>query len=187
MKRVKVKPVNERSAEERAADAARLAEMFAHRQPPGTKGTDRAFLEDRHNGKQFASDPAAGEKYRQIAKRHGMHSVAGKIYQPGIARFPGDPQAWVSSVSDLVNRCKALGKNCTGIVDYNAPEMPPPPSKPLDDKIAERLMTQTILNNPDIAVRIKNGKQTLRDLKDDVVAKHSFKRKPAKKVVDYAG
>lgn len=182
MGRVRVKPVAERSAEERAADAARLAEMFAARQPPGTRGTDRAFLQDRHNGKQFEKEPAVGDRYASAARRAGV-STAGRVYHSGLARFPGDPAAWISDTGDLRKRCETMGKSCTGIIEYQAPQQPPPPSKALGEDIVQRLMTETILADPDTAVRLNNGKQTMRDLRDEVIEKHSFKRKPTKKKV----
>lgn len=181
MPRVRVKPASERSAEERAADAARLAEMFAARQPPGTRGTDRAFLEGRENGKQFEREPHVGDRYRRMAKRAGVETT-GRIYHPGLASRPGDPNAWIADTSDLLKKCQQQGKSCTGIVEYQAPQQPPRPSKPLADNIVNRLMTEKIFENPDIAVRIKTGKQTLKDLREDVIAKHSLKRKTTKKV-----
>lgn len=77
-----------------------LAETLALQLPPGTKGTDRAYMEGRVCGNQFEKHPAIGNYYRKIANKAGV-STTGKYYSGQLARFPGDPQAWVSSIDDV--------------------------------------------------------------------------------------
>ena len=66
--------------------------------PPGMSETDRAFLEGTENGRQFERNPAAGEYYRKKALKHGKKVGRGEVYKASLARFPGDPRAFVSDL-----------------------------------------------------------------------------------------
>lgn len=91
-----------------------LAEMFALRQPP-MSNTDREFLEGHCNGNQFEKTPEIGEAYKRVARAHGQNP-AGKVYLSGLARFPGDPEAWVSGKGDVENILDRRGWGAEGAV-----------------------------------------------------------------------
>jgi hypothetical protein len=76
-----------------------FAEMCALQQPPGAVGTERAFLEGHCCGNQFEGSESEGDVYRQMARDAGV-STTGKVFKGGLARFPGDPQAWISDMHD---------------------------------------------------------------------------------------
>jgi len=94
-----------------------LAEMFALQSPPGMTGTDSVFNEGRCNGNQFEKYPWMGDAYAQGAKEAGVNTK-GKTYLGGLARFPGDPEAWVSDRSDVKAVCAKRGWNCRGSVNF---------------------------------------------------------------------
>lgn len=57
------------------------------------------YTEDRTNGNQFKSE-AMREHYLGAAKKAGI-GTAGKKYDYSLARYPGDPKAWVGSDTDV--------------------------------------------------------------------------------------
>jgi hypothetical protein len=98
--------------------SARLAEMLALQAPP-RPNTDATFLHGHCNGSQFAAGPLAGElgdRLKATAEAGGQN-VKGKVYLGGLARFPGDPQAWVDGKGDVKRVCEERGWKCTGSVE----------------------------------------------------------------------
>ena len=103
-----------------AGQSARLAEMLALGAPP-MSNTDREFLEGRCNGNQFDGGPLRqdiGDRFRKVAEAAGQ-SVKGKVYIGGLARFPGDPHAWVSDRGDVKRIVEGRGWKCEGSVEVN--------------------------------------------------------------------
>lgn len=97
----------------------RLAEMLALQAPP-MSNTDREFLEGHCNGSQFAGSPMAndmGNKYAAVAKERGV-SIKGKVYLSGLARYPGDPKAWVSDRGDVKRIAEEQNLAIQGSVDH---------------------------------------------------------------------
>jgi hypothetical protein len=91
-----------------------LAEMLALQQPPGSK-TDREFLTASENNRQFQDCPHIGNLYRRQAAAAGV-SIQGKKYLSALARYPGDPEAWVTDRADVRRICEARGWDCQGDV-----------------------------------------------------------------------
>lgn len=87
----------------------RMAEMLALQTPP-MSNTDREFLEGHCNGSQFEKMPYIGDYYAKVARQHGA-DITGKVYLSGLARFPGDPLAWVAGKGDAE---RVLDKNGWG-------------------------------------------------------------------------
>ena len=97
-----------------------LAEMFALAAPPGCN-TDNVFCADRKEEEQF-KDPRV-RMFRRKAEKQGV-STNGKIYLGSLARFPGDPTAWVSGRGDIASTCQKRGWECEGTVTVKPdPEM----------------------------------------------------------------
>jgi hypothetical protein len=104
----------------------RFAEMCALQCPPGTKGSDRAFMEGRMAGEWFNQMPKfAADQMVAQARKAGINT-AGKFYMGGIAdkRGPSDPEAWVSGRDDVIRVCKKRDLEIHGTVDYVPPEKP---------------------------------------------------------------
>lgn len=92
----------------------RLEEMLAAGRPPHAN-TDREFLKGHCNGSQFDGMESRGDFYRRVAEAHGQ-DVKGKVYLASLARFPGDPQAWVSGKGDVEKVLDANGWGSEGLV-----------------------------------------------------------------------
>jgi hypothetical protein len=107
--------------------APRLAAMLATRSFPGF-ATNDTFMAGGRSGEQLAEHPAMYGHFAQMAEAEGV-SVCGKKYLHGLARFPGDPEAWVSGKDDVARVLKERGWSSTGAVEYTPPE----PDAPDDD------------------------------------------------------
>ena len=113
-----------------AGSSHRLSEMLALRRGPALN-TDTRWLAGHVNGSQFAGSPreeAIGGYYQQVARAHGL-STAGKVYKTQLARFPGDPQAWVSSRADCIKVAAERGMTLEGSVNYKPPADDTPDSE----------------------------------------------------------
>ncbi len=99
-----------------------LGLMLALRQFPGIAGTDAVFNEGRKlDGSQFQGlPPAMGKMYLELARKAGVNP-AGKYYCGSIARYPGDPRAWVDSRGDVKRICEAEGWTVAGAVKVESP------------------------------------------------------------------
>lgn len=63
--------------------------------------TDREFMEGFCNGNQFEGQEAMGDELAAISAAHGLTSTKGLVYKGGLARFAGDPEAWVGGRGDV--------------------------------------------------------------------------------------
>ena len=102
-----------------------FADMLASRQPPGTKGTERAFMEGRmHNSGIPDSMPRnLRTKLLHEAKQAGV-DVSGKVYVSGLARRPNDPYGWCAGRDEVLAKVKANGWSCEGNVTHKPSETP---------------------------------------------------------------
>lgn len=124
--------------------------MCALQQPPGTKGTDRAFMQGRLNG-EFLNEmhrPMADRMVRE-ARAAGINT-SGKFYMGGLAdkRAHADPMAWVDSVDDIKRVAQARDLEVHGIVDYTPPEKPPKKSVDINPKILKEHVAKELKANP---------------------------------------
>lgn len=93
----------------------RLEEMLRDRKPPRAN-TDREFLLGQCNGNQFEGQEDRGDALKAISESFGMDTT-GKVYMSGLARFPGDPQAWVSGKGDAEKVLDTMGWGSTGAIN----------------------------------------------------------------------
>jgi hypothetical protein len=111
--------------------------MLASQSPP-MSNTDREFLEGQH--RQFEKQPRLGDELKRVAELHGQ-STTGKIYLGQLARFPGDPEAWVDGRGDVKRICEQRGWSCDGAIQVaargEAPKLPSRKAKP--GSLANRL------------------------------------------------
>lgn len=129
-----------------------LAEMFAFRQPP-MSNTDREFLEGHCNGNQFEDAPHIGDWYAARAREAGV-DPKGKVYLHGLARYPGDPEAWVSGRGDVQKVVESRGWSCQGAVNVKArDDVAPAPAVGVADDIVEQRVMQKIDKDPSQALR----------------------------------
>lgn len=102
--------------------------------------TDSVFMRDSANGRQFQESPDLGDKYKKACEKAGG-SVKGKKYLHQLARFPGDPAAWVESRGDVRRACEANNMDCEGLVNVKGREVESP--KKVD--VAPRVIEQETL------------------------------------------
>lgn len=132
----------------------RFAEMVALMQPPGTRGTDRAFLEGKNNQEWLGDMPKRQANYiLKEAKAAGI-STTGKVYMSGLADKRGwcDPQAWISDVSDIKRVAKARNLQVRGIVDIDSTDEPNQRAE-LNPRIARELAKKEIKKSPKLSMR----------------------------------
>jgi len=127
--------------------AGRLEEMLEARQPPGSN-TDREFMMASENGRQFQDTPSIGDAYRRIAEPHGQN-VTGKKYLSSLARFPGDPEAWVSGKGDLERIVDERGWGCEGAVNRPVRNLQETPEVGVDPDLLDQEVAGIVESLPE--------------------------------------
>jgi hypothetical protein len=145
------------------------AAMCALQIAPGTKGSDRAFMEGRMNNQQLDDMPVRQAKYIAGEARQAGINISGKYYCGGIADKRGwrDPAAWVSSNDDILRVAKARRLAVSGTVNYD-PGVAPPKRKLIADSILKEEMAREKRINP-------SAKDA--DIKEKVIKKHAYRAK----------
>lgn len=154
----------------REGHGERWAAMCALQQPPGVKGSDRAFMQGRYNNQQFNDMPEKQVKtILQMARKAGV-STSGRYYAAGLAdgRGPGDPAAWVDSVGDVKRVAEVRNLTVSGAVEHKGRAMPRPKSKPLSERLTRELMREEKRRHP----TMKKG-----ELREYVVSQYGRKTK----------
>lgn len=144
-------------------------EMVVFRQPPGVKGTDRAFMEGRYNNQQLDAMPKDhAQNVVTLAKRAGIN-ISGKYYASGLAdgRGPADPGAWIDSTGDVTRVARERNLTVTGAVEHRG-VAEAPKRKPLSERLTRELMREERRRYP----TMKKG-----ELREMVVAKYGRKPK----------
>lgn len=115
--------------------------------------TDSVFMEGTANGRQFQDKPGLGDYYKKIAQAHGQ-DVVGKKYISQLARFPGDPEAFISSRGDVQKVLEQRGWGSEGAVRIKKRpiDVEPPPAVDVADDIVHR-ETQNDLDGQTITVK----------------------------------
>lgn len=147
----------------------RWATMVALQQPPGTSGTDRAFLEGRQNNEQLNDMPRRQAAYVAKEARQAGISISGKYYCAGIADKRGwkDPEAWVTSNDDVLRVAKKRRLHVTGNVNYDPGEAPP----------KRVLLSESIIKDELRREKRKNPKAKDGELREKIIQKHAYRVK----------
>lgn len=147
----------------------RWAAMVALQQPPGTSGTDRAFLEGRQNNEQLDDMPRRQAAYVAKEARQAGISISGKYYCAGIADKRGwkDPEAWVTSNDDVLKVARKRRLHVTGNVNYDPGEAPP----------KRVLLSERIIKDEIRKEKRKNPHAKTGELRDKIIEKHAYKVK----------
>jgi len=128
-----------------------IAEICALQQAPGLV-TDTRFRFGHCNENQFEREPEVGERYKKIAERRGVTISGDSIYIPGLASFPGDPEARIRDRGDIKRVATKKGYGCEGVVRTKArqPEKDPMEDAPLVAKdILYREVMRAIQEDPE--------------------------------------
>ncbi len=147
----------------------RWATMVALQQPPGTSGTDRAFLEGRQNNEQLNDMPRRQAAYVAKEARQAGISISGKYYCAGIADKRGwrDPEAWVTSNDDVLRVAQKRRLHVTGNVNYEPGEAPP----------KRVLLSESIIKDELKKEKRKNPKAKDGELREKIIEKHAYRVK----------
>lgn len=147
----------------------RWATMVALQQPPGTSGTDRAFLEGRQNNEQLNDMPRRQAAYVANEARQAGISISGKYYCAGIADKRGwkDPEAWVTSNDDVLRVAKKRRLHVTGNVNYDPGEAPP----------KRVLLSESIIKDEIKREKRRNPKAKDGELREKIIEKHAYRVK----------
>jgi hypothetical protein len=121
-------------------------------------------------GGQFA-DPAMRRKYA------GTADVSGKRYMASIARFPGDPRAWVSDMAEAKRVIEANGWACPtlGVRGKDPAPVAPPTLAP--DLVHEEIEGMALRGEIPETIT----KKKYRDLAEGVKDRHGLKPAAAKR------
>jgi hypothetical protein len=152
----------------------RWASMCALQQPPGTKGTDRAFMQGRYAGEWMNSMPQEhAERMVRNAKAAGINTV-GKFYMGGLAdkRGPLDPEAWIDSTADIKRVAKKRDLEVHGIIDYVPPEKAPPKEIDINPRILNEHVRKEMKAHP----KLQRG-EAVEIVKDRIVPHWKRKKK----------
>lgn len=152
-------------------ESPQMAEILALRSPPRTM-TDREFYEGRGTlEKQFRNDEMTLDFFVSEAKAHGYSPGANDVYCSELARFPGDPEAFVSEGRGQIKRvCEKRGWSCDGAVKVNGRGGQDEPQRTrLGKDIVQREVQGMRDQNPDL------NKVSDRDLASEVISKQEYK------------
>jgi hypothetical protein len=100
----------------------------------------------------------------------------GRVYLRGMARYPGDPEAWVSSRGDVARLAASRGWGVSGMVDVKRREVEPAPDVAVAADIvadyAQELIGERGMSVDEAmayAARVRGGREDTGDLKVDPI------------------
>jgi hypothetical protein len=132
-----------------AGESHSMAEMLSTHSFPGAV-TDATFMKGRHNhaGLESMSDDSRNY-YLQQAEQAGV-STGGQAYMASLARFPGDPTAWVDSRADVERVARQNGMAVTSpTINVDPPRyFDPGPPTIVAPELVNREVAQMIAENP---------------------------------------
>lgn len=147
----------------------RWALMCALQTAPGTKGTERAFMQGRNNNEQLDGMPPLSAKWMVKEAKGAGINISGKYYCGGIADSRGwkDPQAWVSSNDDVLRVAQNRRLAVSGSVNYD-----PGTAPPKRVKLSERIIKEEVAKE-----RRTNPGADAKALREKVIDKYAYKAK----------
>lgn len=151
-----------------------MAEMFTLQKGPGLDTDDVFFSGSKPLYDQFGSQKHL-DRFLKQAKARGFTPSVNSTYYPNLARFPGDPEAFVTRAqgrSYIKKLCEDRGWACEGgvKVEHRQPERDPyETAAPLANDIVAESMADELKKNPEMS------KQDRRNLRAKVVEKHAHK------------
>lgn len=155
-------------------DPSKLQEMLETREFGGMM-TDDVFLSGLPQVQHMPSRPEF-KQLLQNAMKHGYRPKPTDVYQPALARFRGDPRAFVNhgqARGHIAAICDAEGRGCEGAVNRSPrePEVDPweKPKYKLSPKLVREMVRKKVAKDPDLA------RMDRRELIEKVVSEHSRK------------
>ncbi len=163
----------------------KFAEALARRSAPGIR-TDSTHFAGRM-GRQFVGRPDHGDFYAKELRAAGG-SPAGKVYVSGLARYAGDPEAWVSSRSEIKEVCERRGWSVDGDVKVKAPAMSEPTQRvPLDPDLVTAEVEKVVAANPEVAPTPKERERLWNDTYEKRLPPKYRDKRPLSKMLQDEG
>lgn len=160
------------SCDESPPPESRMEELLNNKRMPGIR-TDAQFLANHGTlDKQFEGDARQLKAVTETAKKHGYNPSPNDTYIPTLARFPGDPLAFVppgSPKSHIKKVCEATDRACEGDVTVSRSTKPPPKTVRLGEDLVQEEAAQRIAMNPEEALKPKE------QLRNEILDKHGAK------------
>ena len=151
---------------------SRMQEMLDSRRVPAIR-TDAQFLKNHGTlDKQFEGDSRQLETITNTAKQHGYTPSPNDTYIPTLARYPGDPLAFVpadSPKTHIRKVCESTDRACEGDVSVERTSKRPPKSVRLGEDLIQEEAAMRIAENPDEASKPKE------QLRNEILDKHGAK------------
>lgn len=149
-----------------AGQSHNLAAMFAEQRAPQGIGDKTFNAGVNPGGNQFADNPALGDYYAREARAKGIN-ISGATYLSGMARYPGDPEAFIRDRGDIRRICEERGWSCDGAVKVGSRQYDDAPAAGpgvADDLIASE-MADRMAANPELRPSEELWHQTRDDIK----------------------
>jgi hypothetical protein len=104
--------------------------------------TDTEFMSGSHEQDGLGQNTPRRKRAMALARRFGV-STAGR-YCPQLARYPGDPRAWIHGKEDVRRICREDGKGCEDLgVPLPEVDNTPKPYEVADD-LVEREVSRIV-------------------------------------------
>ena len=160
------------SCDDNPPPESRMDEVLKSRRMPSIR-TDAQFLANHGTlDKQFAGDNRQLKAVTDTAKSLGYNPNPNDTYIPTLARFPGDPLAFVpagSPKSHIKKVCETTDRACEGDVTVNRPRKEPAKTVRLGEDLVQEEAEQLIMKNPEEALKPKE------QLRNEILDKHGAK------------
>ena len=151
---------------------SRMDEVLSSRKMPSIR-TDSQFLANHGTlDKQFEGDERQLSSVTETAKKHGYSPSPNDTYIPTLARFPGDPLAFVpagSPKNHIKKVCEATDRACEGDVSVERSRKSPSKTVRLGEDLVQEEAAMRIFQNP--AEALKPQEQ----LRNEILDKHGAK------------
>lgn len=156
----------------RKGQTPRMALMFAMQAFPAVNGTDAKFNRLERERMSEMGDKSVDDIV-QIARKSGINTT-GKTYNGQLGTYT-DPHAWVSGTSDVRATAKAKGLSLRGQVNVeNEPKRRKP--KKLSNRLIREAEGRYVSEDPALAERVRKSPKARRELREQIVEKHSGKK-----------
>ena len=160
------------SCDDNPPPESRMDEVLRSKKMP-TIRTDSQFLANHGTlDKQFEGDKRQLDSVTETAKKHGYNPNPNDTYIPTLARFPGDPLAFVpagSPKNHIKKVCEATDRACEGDVTVERTKRKPKRTVRLGDDLVQEEAAMRIAENPDEALKPQE------QLRNEILDKHGAK------------
>lgn len=160
------------SENDRQRYGGNITAICESRKAPGVS-TDSTFFAGVGSLKNQIKDKRARKRLAENARKMGVHLTGNEFYQPGLARFPGDPMACISHAdgkAEIRKRVIESGSGCEGAVNVKPREALSEPKPKF--KVHPRIVREEVRK---LKADPANARVDPRELSERVIDKFSKK------------